>query len=375
MPFGGLEFSPGAPTPGMTYADSDNRTFSFPMNHRRFVPTLCSVLLAVAVTGKVSAAPTGEAAQIIKKLNMQKIPAEGPWFTLTYRSDDVLPGASLPARYHGVAHVAGSAIYTVQTKEDFSALHILQTDEIWHFYGGDPLEVLLLYPDGHGETAIIGPDVLKGQHPQFVVPRGVWQGSRPIGPGPDSYTFFANTLAPAFEYADFAIGYRDELQKAYPKFAAKIAELTRDEFATRPPASAETKAAAVAAPKETAPDVFAPGDVTLINAGPGITLRELVGRDAKVKTDAYSIALFTLSPGQGTPTSYNQVSEEIFLITSGRGEVTLDHQTEKVTAGSTVYIKPKVRHALKAAAGETLSFYAISVPAYSHEDYVLSPGD
>jgi predicted cupin superfamily sugar epimerase len=129
--------------------------------------------------------------------------------------------------------VAGSAIYTLQTKEDFSALHLLQTDEIWHFYGGDPLEVLLLYPDGHGETAIIGPDVLHGQHPQFVVPRGVWQGSRPIGPGPDSYTFFGNTLAPGFEYADFAIGYRDELQKQYPKFAAQIAEFTRAEFATR----------------------------------------------------------------------------------------------------------------------------------------------
>jgi mannose-6-phosphate isomerase-like protein (cupin superfamily) len=251
----------------------------------------------------------------------------------------------------------------------------LQTDEIWHFYGGDPLEVLLLYPDGHGETKVLGPDVLKGQSAQLTVPRGVWQGSHPIGSGPDAYTFFGNTLAPGFEYADFAIGYRDELQKAYPKFAAKIAELTRDEFATRPKDAPDGKTASVVPPKESAPDVFAPTDVALINAGPGIALRELIGREAKSKSEAYSVALFTLSAGQGTQTNYNQVSEEVFLIISGNGEVTLDQKTEKVAAGSTVVIKPKVRHSLKADAGGSLSFYAVSVPAYSHEDYVLTPGN
>jgi len=121
------------------------------------------------------------------------------------------------------------------------------------------------------------------------------------------------------------------------------------------------------------PDVFVPGDVKLLSAGPGIDLRELVGREAKVKSEAYSIALFTLAAGQGMPRSYNQVSEEVFLVASGRGEVTLDGKITAVAAGATVIIKPKVRHTIKAAAGEALAFYAISVPAYSREDYVLSP--
>jgi predicted cupin superfamily sugar epimerase/mannose-6-phosphate isomerase-like protein (cupin superfamily) len=329
----------------------------------------CLLLLCLAFGAPLSAEPTGTAAQLIAHLKMQKIPAEGPWFTVTYKSSDVLPVASLPERYHGAPHVAGSAIYCLETKEDFSALHILQTDEIWHYYSGDPLEILLLYPDGHGETTVIGPDVLHGQHPQFVAPRGVWQGSRPIGSGADTYTFFGTTLGPGFEYGDFAIGYRDELQKAYPKFAEKIAALTRAEFATRPPTATSTKAEVVAP----APTVFTPADVKQIDVATGIALRELAGRVAKAKTDDYSIALFNLAAGQGMPTSYNQVSEEVFLIASGSGEVTLDGKATAVTTGATVIIKPKVRHSIKAAPGEALAFYAISVPAYSPEDYVLSP--
>jgi uncharacterized protein len=174
--------------------------------------------------------PGGMAQKFIQHFKMEKIPAEGPWFTVTYRSEDVLDSKSLPGRYKS-SRVAGTAIYAVQTKEDFSAIHKLMTDEIWHFYGGDPLEMLLLYPDGRGEIVVIGPDIFKGQHPQFVVPRDVWQGSMPIGPESESYSFFGNTLAPGFEFDDFAMGYRAELQEKYPQFADHIARLTRAEFA------------------------------------------------------------------------------------------------------------------------------------------------
>jgi uncharacterized protein len=180
----------------------------------------------------MSATSIGPAQKLIRHFKMEKIPAEGPWFTVTYRSQDVLDAKSLPARYRG-NRLASTAIYAVQTKEDFSAMHKLATDEIWHFYGGDPLEMLLLYPDGHGEVVIIGPDVFNGQQPQFIVPRDVWQGSAPTGSGPDSFAFFANTLAPGFEFEDFEMGYRDELQKRYPQFADHINRLTRAEFVTR----------------------------------------------------------------------------------------------------------------------------------------------
>jgi predicted cupin superfamily sugar epimerase len=184
------------------------------------------------MTNSLSPTPAGPAQKLIQHFKMEKIPAEGPWFTVTYRSQDLLDVSGLPDRYKG-NRVASTAIYAVQTKEDFSAMHKLETDEIWHFYGGDPLEMLLLYPDGYGEVVIIGLDVFKGQYPQFVVPRNVWQGSMPIGAGPESYSFFGNTLAPGFEFDDFEMGYRDELQESYPQFADHIARLTRVEFATR----------------------------------------------------------------------------------------------------------------------------------------------
>jgi predicted cupin superfamily sugar epimerase len=180
----------------------------------------------------MSATPERPAQKLIQHFKMEKIPAEGPWFTVTYRSQDRLDAKSLPLRYQG-DRIASTAIYAVQTMEDFSAMHKLLTDEIWHFYGGNPLEMLLLYPDGRGEVVVVGPDVFKGQHPQFVVSRDVWQGSIPMGAGPESYSFFGNTLAPGFEFDDFEMGYRDELQNQYPQFAAHIARLTREEFKSR----------------------------------------------------------------------------------------------------------------------------------------------
>src|SRR5258706_15612076 len=98
--------------------------------------------------------PVGMAEKLIQHFKMEKIPAEGPWFTVTYRSEDVLSAKILPDRYIG-RRVAGTAIYAVQTKEDFSAIHKLMTDEIWHYYGQDPLQRLFLCHDGPGEIVVI----------------------------------------------------------------------------------------------------------------------------------------------------------------------------------------------------------------------------
>lgn len=179
--------------------------------------------------------PSGPARAIIEHFHMERIPQEGPWFSVAYVGSEKIDGAALPPRYRGQAHATGSAILAVETAADFSALHRLQTDETWHFYGGNPLELLLLHPDGHGETVLLGADFARGELPQFTVPRGVWQGSAPVnGVGAEAYAFFGCQLAPGFEYADFEIGYRDELQRAYPKFADRIGKLTRAEFVVRP---------------------------------------------------------------------------------------------------------------------------------------------
>ncbi len=171
------------------------------------------------------------ARQLIDRFKMERIPQEGAWFAPTYRSTEEVSVAGA-SRYTG-RRVAYSAIYCVQTRDDFSGLHRLATDELWHFYDGQPIGLLLLHPDGRGERVVLGLNLAAGERPQFLVPRGVWQASRPVG-GDDAWTFFGNTLAPGFEYADFEIGYREELQAQFPDFAKPIAELTRPEHIRRP---------------------------------------------------------------------------------------------------------------------------------------------
>jgi uncharacterized protein len=178
--------------------------------------------------------PGGMAGKLIEHYHMQRVPQEGPWFSLTYTSEDSLDGAGLPARYAGRSHVAGSAIVVIETVADFSAIHRLQTDEVWHFYGGTPIDMLLLYPDGHGRKITLGPNVLAGELPQFTVPHGVWQGSAPRGTSERTYSFVGDQLSPGFDYADFEMGYRDALEREYPAFARDIERLTRVEFATSP---------------------------------------------------------------------------------------------------------------------------------------------
>ena len=148
--------------------------------------------------------------QLIAHFKMQRIPHEGAWFAPAYRD------------------AAWSSIYGLATTEDFSALHRLKSDELWHYYGGQPLEMLLLYPDGRGETVVLGPDVFAGQRLQVVVPHGVWQGGLPVGGAAETYTFFGATVTPAFQDSHYEPGLRKELQARYPTFAAQIAVLARD---------------------------------------------------------------------------------------------------------------------------------------------------
>ena len=116
------------------------------------------------------------AEQVISLLGLKPHPEEGGYYAETYRSHETLPRNVWPDRYPGPRSFA-TAIYYLLTPESFSAMHRLQSDELFHFYLGDPVKMLQLRPDGSGEIFILGTDLLKGMRPQVVVPRGVWQGA------------------------------------------------------------------------------------------------------------------------------------------------------------------------------------------------------
>jgi predicted cupin superfamily sugar epimerase len=167
------------------------------------------------------------AEQVIELLRLEPLPVEGGYYRVTFRADETLDAATLPGRYGG-PRAYGGAIYFFLHGDNFSALHRLVTDEIYHFYLGQPVEMLLLSPDGHDEVVRLGTDLAAGERVQMVVPRGVWQGSRPVN-GSDGFALLGTTMAPAYEQADFELGDRAALIAAYPQRAELIRALTREE--------------------------------------------------------------------------------------------------------------------------------------------------
>jgi len=163
---------------------------------------------------------------LIAHFDLQPLPVEGGLFRRTYAADETIPLEALPERYTAPKLFGSAIVYLLTGEADsFSALHRLPTDEVYHFYLGDPVELLLLYPDGGSRRVVLGQDVLNGQHVQYTVPRGVWQGSRLIAGG--EYALLGTTMAPAYDDGDFELGPRDMLLAQYPERAELIGALTR----------------------------------------------------------------------------------------------------------------------------------------------------
>ncbi|MEU5364993.1 cupin domain-containing protein [Streptomyces sp. NPDC005925] len=151
---------------------------------------------------------------LVAHYGLEPIPREGGLFRRTWAG---------PERADG--RPEGSAIVVLLTADEHSALHRLPTDEIWHFYLGDPLELLLLAPDGSSRTVVLGPDLRAGQHVQFTVPARTWMGGRVAADG--AWSFLGCTMAPGFTYADYEHGDPADLTARYPSEAARIVPLCR----------------------------------------------------------------------------------------------------------------------------------------------------
>jgi predicted cupin superfamily sugar epimerase len=142
----------------------------------------------------------GEA--VAARLRLNPLPHEGGLFRETYRDDQ------------------SSAIYFMLLDGMVSALHRLSGDEVYHWYAGAPLRLLLLHPAGRVEAPVLGNDIAAGHVPQLRVPRGVWQGSSSEG----AWTLVGTTMAPPFDWLGFELAPAN-LAEQYPKVAARVAAL------------------------------------------------------------------------------------------------------------------------------------------------------
>jgi len=159
----------------------------------------------------------------IEKLVLRRHP-EGGFFRESYRAAETVRREHLPPRFTG-DRAFSTAIYFLLEWPDFSALHRIKQDEVWHFYDGGPLCVTSIAPDGVLTTVTLGRDVAAGEVPQAVVPAGHIFGSRPRDAG--TFSLVGCTVAPGFDFADFEIPTRKELLAQFPQHSTMIGALTR----------------------------------------------------------------------------------------------------------------------------------------------------
>lgn len=164
------------------------------------------------------------AAEIQRLLGLEPLEHEGGYFAETHRATHTLTAGSVGGEWPDSRALA-TAIYYLLTPETFSALHRLRADEVFHFYLGDPVEMLQLLPGGEGRIVTLGTDLAAGMRPQVVVPRGVWQGTR-LMPG-GAMALLGTTMSPGFDPRDFDLGRRQALIAGYPAYRERILALTR----------------------------------------------------------------------------------------------------------------------------------------------------
>lgn len=164
------------------------------------------------------------AREIIERLQLVPLTIEGGYFRETYRAPLIVPAATLPSEYSGDRN-ASTAIYYLLTPDTFSAIHRVKSDEVFHFYAGDAVEMLQIRPDGTAKVVIIHNDLADGREPQVIVPAGVWQGCRLLPGG--QWALMGCTVAPGFDYADFELAERDDLLKLGNEYSVLITALTK----------------------------------------------------------------------------------------------------------------------------------------------------
>lgn len=160
----------------------------------------------------------------IQKLYLQPHP-EGGYFSETYRSNEYIAQDHLPARYTGNRSFS-TGIYFLVKGGEFSSLHRIQSDEMWHFYSGTSLTVYAIDLLGEMQQVHLGSNPEKGEVFQAVIPAGYWFGS--IVEEPEGFALVGCTVAPGFDFVDFELASRQELAKQFPQHQDIITKLTRE---------------------------------------------------------------------------------------------------------------------------------------------------
>lgn len=157
--------------------------------------------------------------QEVEKLLGLKPNATCGYVRVTFMSEKRIAPGGLPAPFASGRPV-GSALYFMLTPQEPVKLHRIMNDQLYHYYMGDPIEVLMMLEDGSTQFHVVGPDLRKGQTVQLFIPGGTFHTARVTGER--RWFLGASTEWPGVEPADVELGKADELIKKFPKVANEI---------------------------------------------------------------------------------------------------------------------------------------------------------
>ncbi|CAB3703669.1 putative cupin superfamily sugar epimerase [Burkholderia sp. OAS925] len=169
--------------------------------------------------------PDSDAArdELIRRFDLKPHP-EGGFFSETYRSAERVSRNDGAADGTTETRSASTAIYYLLCDGAHSAWHRIKSDEVWHFYAGEPLNVHVLDAAGKLVTHKLGNALIHRDAVfQAVVPAGLWFAAECADPA--SFALVGCTVAPGFEFSEFELADVDALKSRYPQHAAFIERL------------------------------------------------------------------------------------------------------------------------------------------------------
>jgi uncharacterized protein len=150
-----------------------------------------------------------QARSVIEKLELKPHP-EGGWYREIYRSADrVQTGRG--------ARSAITAIYYLLEQSQISRWHVVESDEVWHFYEGAPLELLAYDPELKALRRCVLGDTKDGHERILGIPKGVWQAARSLG----ELSLVGCSVGPGFAFEDFR--FVDSLPSHREHFGGELA--------------------------------------------------------------------------------------------------------------------------------------------------------
>lgn len=163
------------------------------------------------------------AVELIAKLGLERHP-EGGYFRETYRSDETIAAENLPERFENGERAFSTVIYFLLAGDEFSALHRIKSDEVWHFYAGGVLLIHELTRSGRYIRHRLGGDCGETVSFQAVVKEGSWFGA--TLELPDTFALVGCTVSPGFDFRDFEMADRGKLLEEFPENSELIEKLT-----------------------------------------------------------------------------------------------------------------------------------------------------